>query len=410
MHKRTFNILFFIRKSRVSKSGEAPIILRLTVDGTQTSLTIPFKIPPDNWSTQGCCAIGRSKQSNTINQHLDAIKTRIYQIYRQAEIDGKNLNAQEMLNIYLNKNQDTEKIPTLVEFFNEHNEQQKQLVNVDIIAKTAQRYQTTLRYVVEFMQSKYNKSDMELSDIKAPFITAFEIFLKTAKKCSHNTSTKYLKNLKKVIKTAQENEYIKQDPFIGIKLSYKEVEKDFLTEEEIQRICSKNIENERLCRVRDFFLFSCFTGLAFSDLKGLKKEHLVIDNEKKVWIRKARQKTKNMCNIPLMSIPLSIIKKYEDHPQVADYDILLPVISNVKMNAYLKEISDICNINKKITTHTARHTYATTVCLANGASMETVAKMLGHSNTQMTRHYAKILDKSIMNDMCVVESKINITY
>jgi site-specific recombinase XerD len=159
-----------------------------------------------------------------------------------------------------------------------------------------------------------------------------------------------------------------------------------------------------LAVVRDVFAFCYFTGLAFVDVQQLTPNHLIKDNNGAMWIRKNRQKTGNMCNIPVLSVAQKLIEKYQDHPDCIRKGVLLPVMSNQKMNAYLKEIADLCGINKKLTTHVGRHTCATVVMLANQVSMENVAKILRHSNTKMTQHYAKVLDSSIMRDMANVEN------
>ena len=208
-----------------------------------------------------------------------------------------------------------------------------------------------------------------------------------------------MKCLKKITNLALANEWIAKDPFIGIKFHEKEVIREFLTLEELQTIYQKEFTVERIVLVRDIFIFAAFTGLAFIDVQQLSPEYLVRDDNGNLWICKPRQKTKNMYNIPLLDIPQEILKKYENHPSRHKKGTLLPVPCNQKMNSYLKEIADLCNIQKKLTTHTARHSYATSVCLANGVSIENVAKMLGHSNIKMTQHYAKVLDRSIMKDM-----------
>ena len=179
----------------------------------------------------------------------------------------------------------------------------------------------------------------------------------------------------------------------------KEVIREFLTMDELLSIYHKEFSLERITVVRDVFIFAAFTGLAFIDVQQLSPEHIVKDNNENLWIRKPRQKTKNMCNIPLLDIPLEILRKYADYPACKKKGVLLPVPCNQKMNSYLKEIADLCLIKKNLTTHPARHSYATSVCLANGVSIENVAKMLGHSNIKMTQHYARVLDSSILKDM-----------
>lgn len=277
-------------------------------------------------------------------------------------------------------------------------------------AATVTRYETTFKHTANFIQFNYKQEDIPIQDVNHKFITDFEFYLKTERDCSHNSATKYIKNFKKIIRIALVNDYITKDPFANIKFTLDEVERDFLEDWEIQKLIDKDISIERLAQVRDIFVFASFTGLAFSDLKGLKAEHIARDNNGALWIRKKRQKTNNMCNIPLLDVPKEILKKYENHPVCIQKGTLLPVLCNQKMNAYLKELADICGITKQISTHTARHSFATSVALANNVSIENVAKMLGHSDTKMTRHYAKVLDKSIMRDMENVNGKFSMTH
>ena len=179
----------------------------------------------------------------------------------------------------------------------------------------------------------------------------------------------------------------------------------FLTNNELQAIMNREFDIPRLELVKDIFLFACFTGLAFADVSTLRPEHLEQDNNGDWWIRKGRvklerrRKSSSIANVPLLPVPLAILKKYESHPTCLKQGTCLPVVCNQKANSYLKEIADFCGIKKNLTTHAARHSYATSVCLANGVSIENVAKMLGHSNIKMTQHYARVLDSSILRDM-----------
>ena len=222
--------------------------------------------------------------------------------------------------------------------------------------------------------------------------------MKTDRRCAHNTVMKNLKNFKKIIRIAMTNGWLKNDPFREKHIHMEQVERAFLEKHEFLHVLEKQIDIPRIRQVRDIFCFCCLTGLAFTDVQQLKPEHIVKDINGMDWIRKARQKTRNMCNIPLLDAARKILERYNDNPYCQAHGVLLPVCSNQKMNAYLKELADICGIRKHLSTHCARHTFAT-LTLASGATIENVAKMLGHANTNMTRHYARILDSSIMRDM-----------
>lgn len=216
-----------------------------------------------------------------------------------------------------------------------------------------------------------------------------------------------MKCLKKVINFALANDWISKNPFVGIRFQEVEIHKEFLTQSELNTLYKKEFAIERLELVRDVFLFQCYTGLAFIDVYNLKPEHLSEDNDNNLWIIKSREKTKQMCNIPLLNIPRELLAKYKDHPYCEENGVLLPVLSNQKMNSYLKEIADLCGIKKNLTTHTARHSFASVVALANNVSLPNVAKMLGHSSTRMTQHYAKVLDQSILREMQGVDKRLN---
>ena len=404
MKRSTFNTLFFIRRTRLSKNGEAPILLRITVNGTRADCNTQLKVNPDQWNSIAGKSIDRDRKAAELNHHLDSIKVRVMQIHREMEIDGQRFIAQTVINKYQGK--DAKPQIMLIEVFQEHNDRCRKLSIADMSPATVDRYETSLKHTVEFIQYNFSKSDIPIEDVNHKFITDYEFYLKTERKCAHNTATKYLKNFKKIIRIALANEYITKDPFANIKFTLDKVNRDFLSETELRTIIQKEFDIDRLSQIRDFFVFSCFTGLAFSGLKGLKKEHIVYDNDNRPWIRKQRQKTKIMCDIPILEIPNIIMDKYKEHPACCENGGVLPVGSNTKMNAYLKEIMDLCGVKKLVSTHTARHTFATYM-LSKGVSIENVSKMLGHTDTKMTRHYARILDESIMSDMISVGDQLN---
>lgn len=250
-----------------------------------------------------------------------------------------------------------------------------------------------------FIRWKYNKEDYPLDLINQQFVNDYEFYLKTERKCNHNSATKYLKNFKKIIRIALANNWITQDPFASIKFTLKPVDAIYLTEDELKTLIKKEFRCERLTQVRDIFLFSCFTGLAFADAKDLKKEHLSIDKDGYWWIHKKRKKTNQMSTILMIDGALRIIEKYKNHPAVLEKGILLPVPTNQKMNSYLKEIADFCGIDKPISTHSARHTFATTVALSNNIPIEVVSKAIGHSNIKMTQRYARTTESLIKKNM-----------
>lgn len=396
MERTTFGLLFYIRRDKTNKRGEAPVFMRLTINGERADASIKRFIEPHAWNSAKGKANEKSRGGKDLNLYLDAISANILRIQRDLELDKKEVSAQIILNRYLGKEQSDRH--TLMEVFRAHNEKCRALSGISLAPATVIRYETTLRLTEEFLQKNYKKEDCYLDEITNQFIEDFEFFLKTVRRCCHNTTTKYLLNFKKIIRIALAKGWMKKDPFAQVHFHFEPVEREFLEKQELKVLLNKEITITRLSQVRDIFCFCCLTGLAFMDVQQLKPEHLVADIHGKIWIRKARQKTKNMCNIPLLDEAQKIIDRYRDHPYCQTHGVLLPVCSNQKMNSYLKELADICGIRKNLSTHCARHTFAT-LTLASGATIDNVAKMLGHANVNMTRRYAKVLDSSIMRDM-----------
>ena len=256
------------------------------------------------------------------------------------------------------------------------------------------------------MKWKYNISDMEVKNIKPEFISYYDLWFRTIRNCCNNTSVKYLKNFRKIIKLCLDNEWINKDPFINYKTKLQPVDKNFLSEEQLESIINKEFKSERLSFVRDVFIFSCFTGLAYVDIKNLKYDDISTNISGTRFIKIKRTKTKVDASIPLLPIAENILTKYKDNPKCLNQNLVLPILSNQKMNQYLKEISTLCEIEFDLTFHSARHTFATTVTLNNGVPIETVSKMLGHSTIRMTQHYAKILDSKVSNDMNILKEKL----
>ncbi len=399
MERTTFSLLFYIRRDKLNKRGEAPVFMRLTINGERADASIKRFIEPHAWNSAKGKANEKCRGGKDLNLYLDAISANILQIQRDLELDKKEVSAQIILTRYLGKEQSDRH--TLMEVFHAHNKKCRALIGINFAPDTVLRYETCLRLTEEFMRNTYKKEDCYLDEVTKQFVEEFEFYLKTIRKCCHNTTTKYLANFKKITRIALSNGWMKRDPFAQIRFHLDAVEREFLEKQELKTLLNKNISVPRLAQIRDIFCFCCLTGLAFSDVKQLKSEHLVTDINGMIWIRKTRQKTKNMCNIPLLDEAQKILDRYKDHPYCQTQGVLLPVCSNQKMNMYLKELADICGIRKNLSTHCARHTFAT-LTLASGATIDNVAKMLGHANVNMTRHYAKVLDTSIMRDMQVV--------
>lgn len=399
MERTTFSLLFYIRRTKLNKAGEAPIFMRVTINGQRADASTRRYIAPRLWNTTKGKAIENGRGCRELNLYLDAISANVLRIQREMELEGAPVSAHSVFNRYLGK--DRPERHTLLEVFREHNEKCRKLTGIDIAAATVERYETCLRLTEEFIRNTYKKDDLYLDELSHQFVEDYEFYLKTVRKCCHNTTTKYLKNFKKITRIAISKGWMKDDPFADIHFHLENVERDFLEKSELKTLLDKRIDIPRMAQVRDIFAFCCLTGLAFSDVKQLRPEHIVTDINGLQWIRKTRQKTGNMCNIPIMDAAQEILSRYSDNAYCQTHGVLLPVCSNQKMNVYLKELADICGIRKLLSTHTARHTFAT-LTLASGATIENVAKMLGHSDTKMTRHYARIFDSSILRDMQTV--------
>ena len=398
--RSTLNVLFCIKKHKLLKSGEAPIFVRITIDGRRQEIMIKRSIPAEQWNQAKECSKGKDRTAKELNHYLDTVRAKILQIHSDLIKEGSPVTSEAVRDRFYGRNPEKH---TLLGIYAEHNRKCRELIGREYTESTVEKFDTGINRLKEFITTCCGKDNLTLDEVSGQFIRDFDFWLKTEKKMQHNSALKHLKILKKIMRIALANGWIKKDPFFGIHLKRYEVNIEFLSREELEVLINKTFSIQRLEQVRDIFVFCCFTGLAFIDVLQLTKEHLIKDNNGALWIRKARQKTHQMSNIPVLTPARKIIEKYAGHPDCVDKGVLLPVISNQKMNAYLKEIADLCGIKKRLTTHIARHTAATVVFLANEVSMENVAKILGHANIKMTQHYAKVLDSSIMRDMQKVE-------
>lgn len=398
----TFSLLFYIKKSKADSAGRANIYLRITLDGQRAELSIRRKIPIAFWNSRTNMALGKSKESQEINRYINIIQNKIYSIEQQLISNDVLVSARTLRDVYLGK--DSEK-QLILEIFDDHNKKAQELIGRDFAKGTIERYKTARKHVADFITKEYKIKDLPIQKVNHKFITNFEFYLKTIRKCQHNTAIKYITNFKKIIRIAHANDWIDKDPFLNWKSKLKIVEREFLTKEEIQSIIDRKLKIERLDQVRDIFIFCCFTGLAYADVKKLTKKDIVIGVDGEQWIKNKRKKTDVKSNIPILPIAQIIIEKYKDDSRLINKDLVLPVLSNQKMNAYIKEIADLCGITKNLTFHLARHTFATTVTLSNGVPIESVSKMLGHTSLKTTQHYAKILDMKVGKDMAILKSK-----
>lgn len=402
--KTNFSLLFYMKKQKNYQEGSAPIYMRITVNGKRSEVTTGRECPPERWNAAAGRVNGTKEEVRTFNAFLDDLTKKVYEAHRQLAEANLTITAETIKNKLTGKD---DQARLLIEIFKEHNEQMATLVAKGSYSKgTLTCFGTSLKHTQGFIKWRYKVSDYDVRQIDHNFIADYDFYLRSQCNCQNNSAVKNMKNFGKIIRKCEDNGWLASNPFRNYKQRMKRVDRVFLTTDELQAIADKEFVTERLSQVRDIFIFCCFTGLAFIDVQKLQSNKIVkgVDGEK--WIQVNRQKTNTPAKIPLLPIPLMLIKKYADHPQCVVREKIFPVLSNQKMNAYLKEITDICGINKKVTFHTARHTFATTVTLLNGVPIETVSKMLGHTNLKITQHYAKMLDEKVGADMALLKDKL----
>lgn len=399
-------VLFYARKSKSNSDGLAPIYLRVTINGKRFEAATARFVNIHNWSQKNGRANSNTRPLKELNQFLDVLRNKAFDVQKKLITLGIEVTTEEFSKQWRGVK---EKPRMLLEIFQYHNDQVKELIGSQYSVSTFTRYKTSLDHTVNFLRQRYGKSDIDITTLQYHFITDYEFWLKTKRKCNHNSTIKYLTNFKKIIHICVKNGWLLRDPFIGFKMTKHEVDRPYLSLEELLLMGSKVFVSDRLGQVRDIFLFSCYTGLAYVDVQKLSPEEIRagIDGEK--WIFTKRQKTESPSRIPLLPEAVRILSKYENHPICLEKNCVLPILSNQKMNEYLHEIATICGINKEVTYHTARHTFATTITLNNGVPIETVSKMLGHRNLKTTQHYAKILDTKVSDDMKMLKGKLNLS-
>ena len=392
MVRSSFSILFFIRESKARKNGNVPIEVMITVNGERNSFSTGKQIAIEKWDKTKQQVKGKDQETQNLNNYLKAIKAKLYQ--KEAELleRGFIITAQILYDAYFDKVESL-KERSLFEVFEEHNQEQEKLVGNGVSKATHWVSVYTIRLLREFVQQKYKREDLYLRELNLNFIQSFHSFLRIDKGMAQNSSTKHLKLLKKIINLSVANSYMAFNPFSTYKVEREPVDIDFLDEEELRKIINFDTPLPRLERAKDMFLFGCFTGLSYIDIKTLTPEHFEKDNTGRIWIKKRRVKTGVLSRIPLLPIAKLILDKYKGGEK------LLPIQDPADINKYLKDIAILCGINKRICFHCARHTFASTVTLANNISLEVVSKMLGHTNTRMTAHYAKLIDKCIGEQM-----------
>lgn len=403
MKRVTFKVLFFIKRTKKLKDGSLPVYVRITLNGERSEFGLQRSVEEHLWDAKKGKAKGISKQSKELNNYLNTVVTNLFVKKREMEEGALVITAESLKMHYLGLNGERK---SLLGAFREHNEQCKKLVGVEFAHGTVVKYESCYKQLESFITKKLEKKDLFFPEITPSILKEFETYLKLEGGCNHNSAVKYLANLKKIVRIGLANGWISKNPYLSYKLKTEDVEVDYLDESELKMMMKRRFTIKRIDQVKDIYLFCCFTGMAYSDVKSFEsKDIILIDGQP--WIKKRRQKTKNWFHVPLLEPALRILKKYENDPECIKKGVLLPVLSNQKMNGYLTEIADLLGIDKHLSTHTARHTFATTVTLLNQVSMEVVSKMLGHSSVNMTKRYARVVDDLIKKDMQKVKEKFD---
>jgi integrase len=397
--RSTFKILFFLKRDKQKTNGMMPLFCRITVDGQEARFGMKCDVNPKHWDVKTGMATGRTAEAVKVNTLVDNTKAAIFKVYREMQERDNYVNAEKIKNSFLGVEQ---KNQTLLELFDLHDKERKEQIGFSVCEGTIKKYSVTRGYVADFLDFKYNLKDIPVKEVNKQFINNFEIYLFSTHHFAKNYIVSLMKNFRHIFEVALNKEWIFRNPFKDMKLRWQKVDRGFLTQAEIETLMDYRFEDEKLERTRDIFIFCSFTGLSYSDVKTLSSENIQSSTDGNLWIRGKRKKTATDYTIPLLNIPKMILEKYKGKTKNG---FLLPVVHIVWNNRLLIKIGNLCGINKHLSSHLARHTFAT-LALTKGVSIETVAKMLGHTNIETTQIYAEITDSKIENEMSMFAMKI----
>ncbi len=401
---QNYALLFWLNRSK-ARNGKAPIYCRITIDGKRTEISMRQSVDPVKWITQAGQAKPHTTELRMLNNYLEMVKSKVYKHFMELNAKDMFITGEMLKNLLFSVD---EKQHSIISTFDYHNQKMKERIGIDVVPSTYIKFNTVLSKLKLYLKANHKRSDMFLTELNHRFVVDFEHYLRVKEQIAHNTAMKYITMLKKVVNMAVNNDWMEKNPFAAFKCTKLNVHREILDEAEIIRLHEKEFDHERLEEVRDIFLFCCYTGYAFADVEKLKRTDLAKGIDGDTWIFAKRKKTNTVSNVPLLPQAEEIIQKYSNHPHCVRTGVLLPVKSNQKMNAYLKEIATLCGIKKELTMHIARHTFATTVTLSNGVPIETVSKMLGHTKLATTQIYAKVLEHKVSEDMQKLKEKFSI--
>ena len=401
---QTLAIRFKLRADR-TKDGKAPIYVSITVNKRKSDIALKQSIKPDDWHILKGFAKPRTPDLKSLNYYLESVKSQILQYYQELQIQKKLVTAEVLKNLFLGIKEEQQY--TLCNIIKYHNDN----MQLTLAKGTTKNYYTTEKYLKEFLTKHHKTSDIYLRELNYQFIIEFEMFLRRHapaqgwKKLENNGTMKHLERLRKMVNLAVKLGWIDKSPFVQYQLKFQKKERGYLSKEELTLIENVELSLPTLSIVRDLFVFSCYTGLAYIDLMQLEQQQVSIGIDGNYWIKTLRQKTDTLSTIPLLSKAKTILKKYASSNEIPTARIF-PTLTNQAMNANLKILGQLCHISKVLTFHLARHTFATTVTLTNGVPIETVSKMLGHTKISTTQIYAKVLERKISADMMMLEQKL----
>lgn len=398
--RSTFKVLFYLKKNAPKKNGYVPVMCRITIDGTIAQFSCKLDVNPDLWDTQSGRASGRTTEAKETNLFLDNIRVGVNTHYREIFDKDNYVTAEKVKNAYLGLGMKHE---TILKVFAQHNEDFEKQVGKMKSKSTYQKYCTVYRHLQDFIRYRYKVSDIALKELTPAFIIDFELYLRTTQECTHNTVWVYMMPLRRMITIAQNNGWLNRDPFVEYSISPEDSDRGYLTKEEIKKLMNAPVIKKKHELVRDLFIFCCFTGLSFRDLKNLTTDNLQTSFDGHQWIITKRQKTKVQSNIRLLDVALRIIEKYKG---IAKDNRVFPVPSYANLRDNITLIVQACGIKKHVTWHMSRHTYATEICLTNGMPIETLSKTLGHTNISTTQIYAKITNEKVSHDMEALSHKL----
>jgi len=393
------NFLIFCRKNRKNKLY-SDLFVRITVRRSRSEFSLKKTIESKLWNSDTQQLQSKSIEARQINSCLQNVKAKLQRIANHLEEKGEFITPNLIKTYYMGEGSNEKTLIALIDYH------QKKMQS-SLAHGTLKNYKTTKTYLVEFLHQEFNNSDIYLKQIKYKFILDFEYFLSEKPTLSNNGIMKHLERFKKLMNFAHTLEWIEKNPIKKFKLKFDSVDMGYLSEKELYKIQQAELKREPLIINRDIFIFSCYTGLAYIDVYNLTEENLVAGIDGKKWISFKRKKTKTSVKVPLLDVAYDIVKKYKGHKKIKDTDKLLPVYSNQKTNQYIKEVAKTLKIKKKLSFHMARHTFATTVTLANGMPIETVSKMLGHTKLATTQIYARVIDSKIADDFSILSNKYN---